>query len=75
VSEEWRDAALCQQADPEIFYPPTAEDAAAAKRVCRNCTVQQECAEFALTRDDRYGVWGGLTPRERRKLAPAAGAS
>ncbi|GAA3078131.1 WhiB family transcriptional regulator [Streptosporangium carneum] len=74
----WQDRAACVGADPEIFYPKVstarkqegAERRAydKAKKVCARCTVRQECGEYALARDDRYGMWGGLTPRQRRIL-------
>lgn len=63
----WADA-LCAQTDPEAFYPPKGGTAAPAKAVCRECPVRAECLEFALTHDERFGVWGGLSERERRAL-------
>ena len=40
----------------------------AAKRICQTCTVQTECLEYALANDERFGIWGGLSERERRRL-------
>ena len=39
-----------------------------AKRVCSGCSVRAECLEFALANDERFGIWGGLSERERRRL-------
>ena len=66
---DWRDSALCAQTDPEIFFPDKGESVTAAKRVCRSCGVRAECLQEALDRGERFGVWGGLSERERRTLA------
>lgn len=71
ASEEelaWQNRALCAQTDPEVFYPEKGGSSHAAKAVCRRCTVRDECLEYALTHDECFGVWGGLSERERRKL-------
>lgn len=60
--------ALCQETDPEIFYPEQGESPELAQRVCRSCPVRDECLEFALEHDERFGVWGGLSARQRHKL-------
>ena len=39
-----------------------------AKRVCLSCDVRSECLEYALAHDERFGIWGGLSERERRRL-------
>ena len=39
-----------------------------AKRICTRCEVRAECLEYALGSDERFGIWGGLSERERRKL-------
>ncbi len=67
-SKDWRDRALCAQTDPEIFFPDKGESTAAAKRVCRACDVRAECLQDALDHHERFGVWGGLSERERRQL-------
>jgi WhiB family redox-sensing transcriptional regulator len=66
---DWRDLALCAQTDPEAFFPDKGESTAAAKKVCAVCEVRAECLQDALDRHEMYGVWGGLSERERRVLA------
>ena len=65
----WRDLALCAQVDPELFFPDKGESSRPAKRVCASCEVRTECLQEALDRGERFGVWGGLSERERRVLA------
>lgn len=65
---DWRERALCAQVDPEIFFPNKGESSAAAKRVCMGCEVRTECLDEALRIGERYGVRGGKSERERRKI-------
>lgn len=65
----WRQKAVCTQTDPEIFYPEPGQSPRAAKRICGTCQVRTECLRDALNRRDiTFGVRGGLTPTQRRKL-------
>ncbi|SNU02691.1 transcription factor WhiB [Ruaniaceae bacterium KH17] len=64
----WQDRALCAQTDPEAFFPEKGGSTREAKRVCNSCEVRTECLEYALENDERFGIWGGLSERERRKL-------
>ena len=64
----WQDRALCAQTDPEAFFPEKGGSTREAKRVCRSCEVRTECLEYALEHDERFGIWGGLSERERRRL-------
>jgi WhiB family redox-sensing transcriptional regulator len=68
--QPWMDLALCAQTDPEAFFAEKGEwqKTADAKRICAACPVRAQCLEFALTNKEQYGVWGGLSERERRKL-------
>jgi WhiB family transcriptional regulator, redox-sensing transcriptional regulator len=68
AEETWRLNALCAQTDPEAFFPEKGGSTREAKRVCTGCDVRAECLEFALTSDERFGIWGGLSERERRRL-------
>ncbi len=69
----WQDLALCAQTDPEAFFPEKGGSTREAKRVCRSCEVRAECLEYALEHDERFGIWGGLSERERRRLKRQAG--
>ncbi|MBV7364118.1 WhiB family transcriptional regulator [Actinomycetaceae bacterium TAE3-ERU4] len=64
----WQELALCAQTDPEAFFPEKGGSTREAKNVCEMCDVRQECLEYALANDERFGIWGGLSERERRKL-------
>ncbi len=66
--ESWRLSALCGETDPEAFFPEKGGSTRDAKRVCTGCDVRAECLEFALSNDERFGIWGGLSERERRRL-------
>ena len=64
----WQGEAVCAQTDPEAFFPEKGGSTREAKRVCQSCDVRQECLEYALAHDERFGIWGGLSERERRRL-------
>jgi WhiB family redox-sensing transcriptional regulator len=79
----WQDRALCAETDPEAFFPEKGGSTREAKAVCMACEVRAQCLEYALEFEAanpaaRYGIWGGKSERERRKLrhetepAPAA---
>lgn len=64
----WQDRAACKGMDTELFYPPRHVPAIAAKKICRDCTVRNQCLMYALKTEDDFGIWGGQSERERRKL-------
>ncbi|WP_026460050.1 WhiB family transcriptional regulator [Schaalia suimastitidis] len=64
----WQQDALCAQTDPEAFFPEKGGSTREAKAVCKACSVRAECLEYALANDERFGIWGGLSERERRKM-------
>ena len=64
----WQERSLCAQTDPEAFFPEKGGSTREAKRVCLSCDVRSECLEYALANDERFGIWGGLSERERRRL-------
>ena len=68
----WQDRALCAQTDPEAFFPEKGGSTREAKKVCLTCEVRTDCLESALMNDERFGIWGGLSERERRKLKKRA---
>ena len=65
---EWQERALCAQTDPEAFFPEKGGSTREAKQICNSCEVRAECLEYALGHDERFGIWGGLSERERRRL-------
>ena len=67
----WQDRALCAETDPEIFFPEKGGKTREAKRVCRSCEVRAQCLEYALSHGERFGIYGGLSERERRRLMRA----
>ncbi|WP_019179512.1 WhiB family transcriptional regulator [Microbacterium yannicii] len=69
----WQTDALCAQTDPEAFFPEKGGSTRDAKRICTSCDVRDQCLEYALQNDERFGIWGGLSERERRKLKRRAG--
>ncbi|MFO0881935.1 MAG: WhiB family transcriptional regulator [Candidatus Saccharimonadales bacterium] len=69
---KWQEYALCRETDPEIFFPEKGGSTREAKRVCANCDVRIQCLEHALSQDERFGIWGGLSERERRRLKKAS---
>ena len=64
----WQADALCAQTDPEAFFPEKGGSTRDAKKICAQCEVKAECLEYALSNDERFGIWGGLSERERRRL-------
>lgn len=64
----WQTEALCAQTDPEAFFPEKGGSTRDAKRVCESCPVQAECLDYAMSKDEKFGIWGGLSERERRRL-------
>ncbi|CAN5922823.1 N/A [soil metagenome] len=64
----WATEAKCLNADPDVFFPEKGGSTREAKRICSECTVRVACLEYALEQDERFGIWGGMSERERRKL-------
>lgn len=66
--EPWMVQALCAQVDPDLFYAEKSEWAKTirAKLVCRQCPVRSECLSYALENNEMHGVWGGMTPTQRK---------
>lgn len=65
----WRERALCAETDPETFFPEKGDNATAAKAICIRCDVREQCLAEALERDERFGIWGGLSRSERREIS------
>ena len=64
----WKAQGACRWVDPELFFPTSDLEAEPAKRVCAGCVVRQRCLDHALATREAEGVWGGLTPAERRAM-------
>ena len=72
-SEErgWQDRANCLGVDPDLFFPERGASTREAKEVCRGCEVREECLEYALQHGEKFGIWGGMSERERRRIRRA----
>ncbi|MGW7364740.1 WhiB family transcriptional regulator [Streptomyces sp. NPDC054841] len=64
----WQETALCAQAGPEFFFPAPGSSTREAKQLCGACEGRVACLEYALANDERFGVWGGLSEKERGRL-------
>jgi len=66
--DDWADEALCLRARPGLFFSLDEDDVAEALSLCRRCHVRGACLSYAITHGERFGVWGGTTERERRRM-------
>ena len=69
----WQSDSLCAQTDPEAVFPEKGGSTRDAKKICTSCEVRTQCLQYALANDERFGIWGGLSERERRKLRKRVG--
>lgn len=67
-AEPWMEEGICGQTDPEAFFPEKGGSTAEAKRVCMGCPVRDTCLQYALQHGERFGIWGGKSERDRRKI-------
>lgn len=67
----WQDQANCMGVDPDLFFPERGASTREAKEVCRGCVVRLDCLEYALDNAEKFGIWGGMSERERRRLRRA----
>lgn len=68
LSKEWQDFSNCLGVDPDMFFPERGASTREAKEVCRGCVVREECLEYALIMGEKFGIWGGMSERERRRI-------
>ena len=61
----WQEEANCLGVDPDLFFPERGASTREAKAVCRSCEVRVDCLEYALAHGEKFGIWGGLSERER----------
>jgi len=64
----WWDFANCLGVDSDLFFPERGASTKEAKEVCRGCVVREDCLEYALDHGEKFGIWGGMSERERRRL-------
>lgn len=74
MSESWRDRANCRDRETSFFFPElsargAAKQIAQVKAVCSLCPVSAECLAYAINNDEQHGIWGGLLPKERKKVS------
>lgn len=73
------DLAACRKAGDELFFPisyqATGPQAMEAKSICRTCPILADCLQYALQAGEADGIWGGLTPPERRRARATTAAS
>ena len=70
---EWRQMSACRDSEPSLFFPvgttgPALDNISAAKAICAQCSVQEECLQYSLESNQEAGVWGGFAEDERRRL-------
>jgi WhiB family transcriptional regulator, redox-sensing transcriptional regulator len=65
---DWQTNARCTEVDPEIFFPERGGSSKEARKVCDKCDVRLQCLEYALNNKEQFGIWGGTSERERRRL-------
>ena len=68
TDRRWQERANCLGVDPDLFFPERGASTREAKSVCRGCEVRAECLEYALAQGEKFGIWGGLSERERRRV-------
>ncbi|WP_326642817.1 WhiB family transcriptional regulator [Streptosporangium sp. NBC_01755] len=65
----WQERGRCGEiGDPELWFPEKGGPTREGKQVCRGCEVRSQCLEYALENHERFGIWGGLSERERRRI-------
>ena len=64
----WQNLANCLGVDPDLFFPERGASTREAKEVCRGCVAREDCLEYALRNGEKFGIWGGMSERERRRI-------
>lgn len=68
LDTSWQQSSNCLGVDPDLFFPERGASTREAKEVCRGCVVSEDCLEFALANGEKFGIWGGMSERERRRI-------
>ena len=71
----WQARANCRGLDPDIFYPTRGVRLGEVKAVCAGCVVREDCLEYALANGEKFGIWGGVSERQRRLMRKRRAAS
>ena len=65
---DWMRQAACADMNSDLFFSQRGASTDEAKAACRACPVRAECLAYAMNTGERFGIWGGLSERERRQL-------
>lgn len=65
---DWIDDAACRDTPTSVFYPERGEELDAARAVCADCPVKADCLDHAVALNEKFGVWGGTSERQRRRI-------
>ena len=73
---DWQEDAACRRHDNVVFFGPDQGESELekqaremkAKSICHTCPVKEPCLEFAMETNQKYGIWGGMTDKERASL-------
>ena len=71
---DWMGDALCKEVGLDLFFPEKGENITAARRTCMACPVTAACLDYAVLHHIDFGVWGGTSPRQRRRIRHNRGA-
>ena len=66
--KDWSDQAMCKDLDTQMFFPKRGEATKPIKIICSVCPVVKPCLEYAMKSSEKFGVWGGTSERERRRM-------
>ena len=69
----WAAYAACRETDPDLFFPAEDADPTEALKICAGCAVRDDCLDYGFMTKARYGIWGGTTERERKRLLRRTG--
>ena len=68
LETSWQEFSNCLGVDADLFFPERGASTKEAKQVCQGCVVRLDCLEFALVNSEKFGIWGGMSERERRRI-------
>lgn len=68
LTRSWRRLARCLGADADLWFPIEQDGGGEAIAICRECPVRIDCLGWALDHDERQGIWGGVSARQRQQM-------